>query len=345
LLFAAAAHLLEADCHEQRGRPMKATKPKVVVDFEQARASILENVRKGGIKGAGVVAKKPVLTANRAVFDEALTVLESEGAIFVDRSKTKPKYYLKEFAPSHREAILKRLRMAEAKGSAALYTAKTSADKRLAIENDAAALESEGAIVIDRNGTKPKYYLREFAPELPSLEGVCARLEEFATTKFPQLLSEGEFKKALDKAELTLFDRARYWLETQREIVRFQHGKSSLFASARALRGALGGESAAALEPTSTLEPTALSGEAGGGRIREAYRVLVAQTGFPSVKIAALQRESGAPLPVLQQWLRDEYQQGRAVLSFGDWSLSDEPTRAAALELRGERYLLVKLLQ
>jgi hypothetical protein len=92
-------------------------------------------------------------------------------------------------------------------------------------------------------------------------------------------------------------------------------------------------------------EPVAPPEEIDSDRIREAYRALADQSGFTSVKIAALQREAGTTLVALQQWLLAEYQQGRAVLSFGDWSLSDEATRAAAIELRGERYLLVKLLE
>jgi DNA-binding HxlR family transcriptional regulator len=329
-------------------KPKKSGKTKAPMGFEEARVAIVQNLQKGGAKGATSLAAKTLVTANQTVFDEALATLEREGVAIVDREKIKPKYYLKELAPSHRESILAKLRKAGSKGSAALYTKSASAAARKAIERDAAALESEGVIVFDRNGAKPKYYLKEFAPKL---EPVCARLEAFAAAKYPQLLSEFEMRKALAKEEVTLFDRALYWLESQREIVRLQHGKSTVFASARALRSALGGESAeipgAAPFPdhAASSEPIFPSEDIDAGRICEAYRVLAEQSGFPSVKIAVLQRESGTQLAALQRWLRNEYQQGRAVLSFGDWSLSDEATRAAAIELRGESYLLVKLQQ
>jgi hypothetical protein len=332
-------------------RPKKAGKTKAPMGFEEARATIVETLQKGGAKGASSLARKGLVTANQTAFDEALAALEREGVAIVDRDKTKPKYYLKEFAPSHRETILAKLRKAGVKGSGALYTKSASANARAAIEKDAAALESEGEIVVDRNGAKPKYHLKEFAPELPNLERVCALLEEFATAKYPETFNESELKKQLSAKEAVLLARAIYWLENQREIVRLRHGKAILFSSARGLRNSLGGESVeipvvgSFLERTVITEPIASFEDIDAGRLRKAYRLLAEQSGFPSVKIAALRRESGASLAGLHRWLLDEYQQGRAVLSFGDWSLSDETTRAAAIELRGERYLLVKLLQ
>jgi hypothetical protein len=219
---------------------------------------------------------------------------------------------------------------------------------RAAIEKDAANLESEGEIVVDRNGAKPKYYLKGLAPELPSLEGVCARLEEFATAKYPEMFSDAELKKQLSKAEAALLGRAIYWMVSQRELVRLRNGKTVFFASGRALRSALGeGAPEIPANPSpnreAPSESIAPSEGINAGAIHAAYGALAERSGFPSVKIAALQRESGVSLPGLHEWLRDEYQRGRAVLSFGDWSLSDEATRAAAIEIRGEHFLLVKL--
>ena len=318
------------------------------MDFARARAAIAQKLQKAAGKGASSPTTKALMAANQTVFDEALAALKRDGVVIIDRDKIPPKYYLKEFAPSQREAILAKLRKAGAKGAAAFSGAKASSTARAALEREAAALESEGAIVIDRHGAKRKYYLKEFARKL---EPVCARLEEFAAAKYPQALSESEFKKALAKEEKDLFDRALYWLEGQREIVRLRHGKIILFASARGFRQSLGGELseipvADSLPESAVItEPITSSEDIDAGRFHEAYRLLAEQSGFPSVKIAALRRESGASLAGVHRWLLDEYRQGRAVFSFGDWSLSDEATRAGAIELRGERYLLVKLLQ
>jgi hypothetical protein len=332
-------------------RPKKPRKTTAPLSFEQARGAILQKLQKGGAKGATSLATATVLAANPSVFDEAVAALEKETVVVINREGAKPKYFLKEFAPSHRKSILEKLRKAGAKGTLALYSKSATANARAAIETDAAALEREGAIVIDRNGAKPKYYLKEAAPELPNLERICAQLEEFAAAKYPEIFSEPELKKTLSVSEAPLLGRAIYWLENQREIVRLRHGKAILFASARALRSAQGDgqteipDTGSLPEQVSSFQSTASIEAIDAGNIREAYRRLAEQSGFLSVKIAALQRESGSPLAELQQWLRDEYQQGRAVLSFGDWSLSDEATRAAAIELRGERYLLVKLQQ
>jgi len=331
-------------------RPKKARMTKALMSVEEARAAIVQKLQMGGTKGATSLGTKTLVAANQMVFDDAMADLEREGVAIVNREAAKPKYYLREFAPSHREAILIKLRKGGVKGVPALSTRSASANARTAIEKDVAALESEGEIVVDRNGAKPKYYLKEFAPQLPNLERVCARLEEIATAKYPEIFSESELKKELSKGEATLLGRAIYWLENQREIVRLRHGASTFFTSARALHSAAGGELAvmagAASFPkgAASSEPVATSEGLDAGRIREAYRVLAEHSGFPSVKIAALQRESGAALTVLHRWLMEEHQQGRAVLSFGDWSLSDEAARVAAIELRGERYLLVKLL-
>lgn len=317
------------------------------MDLPQARAAIIEKLEKAGTKGEPSLATASVLTTNQATFDEALAALEQEGIALVNREGAKPKYYLKEFAPSHRKSILEKLQKAGAKGSAALYTPSASANTRAAIENEAALLESEGEIVVDRSGEKRKYYLKSLAPEFPILEDICAKLEEFASAKYPEMVSEAELKKQLSKAEAASpFKRAIQLMEGQRELVRLRHGRTALFASGRALRAALGegiSNPPANPSPQSQPPPESIASPDNTGIIRQTYRVLAERSGFPSVKIAALQRESGVALPALHRWLRDEYQHGRAVLSFGDWSLSDEATRSAALEIRGEHYLLVKL--
>ncbi|MDQ3622357.1 MAG: hypothetical protein M3463_07705 [Verrucomicrobiota bacterium] len=228
-----------------------------------------------------------------------------------------------------RERILTKLRAAGAKGAPALFSARTPESRRAVLEETLAALESERAIAVDRGKARARYYLPEFAPARPTLESVCARLEQIAAVKHPHLLSASELKRGLLKTEQPLFEKACYWLETQRQLVKLLRGKTALFACAGSLRFFLG---EAASEDG--IHPE---------RIREAYRTLAARTGFPAVEIAALQRATGAPLDALRPWLLDEYRQGRAVFSSGDWSLAEEATRAAALQVGDARYLLVRL--
>ena len=68
-----------------------------------------------------------------------------------------------------------------------------------------------------------------------------------------------------------------------------------------------------------------------------------ASGGFPDVKISTLR----ASLPAesagtLSERLRTLWHEGRVTLSLGDWSLASEEMRAAAIELDGECYLLVR---
>lgn len=71
-----------------------------------------------------------------------------------------------------------------------------------------------------------------------------------------------------------------------------------------------------------------------------------ASGGLPDVKISALGLAL-APVEAagLADRLRALWREGRVTLSLGDWSLADEATRRAAVELAGERYLLVRMEQ
>lgn len=65
--------------------------------------------------------------------------------------------------------------------------------------------------------------------------------------------------------------------------------------------------------------------------------------GFPDVKISTLRASlAGESAGSLDQRLRTLWSGGLVTLSLGDWSLASEEMRAAAIELDGERYLLVR---
>jgi hypothetical protein len=74
------------------------------------------------------------------------------------------------------------------------------------------------------------------------------------------------------------------------------------------------------------------------------YGEIVRRTGFPAVSIGRLAADTGIPLDKLKDHLRAEWKAGRVVLSKGDWSLSNERTRAGAIEVNGERMLQVRWL-
>jgi hypothetical protein len=229
-----------------------------------------------------------------------------------------------------RADILAKLRKAASKGTSSFFTAKATAAKRELFTQALAELEAERAITVDRRKARLKFFLPEFAPKLPDLASVAAKLAQFAATQYPQLLSAPELKRALPKAEAPLFSQALETLRQTRAVVELKRKASVLYISGAAL--GIAPEIAAA-------EVTPVAPE----RIRESYRELARDTGFPAVAIAALQRASGAAMEELKRWIKAEHRSGRAVLSFGDWSLADETKRAGAIELGGDRYLLVRL--
>lgn len=82
---------------------------------QEARESFLAKLRKAGAKGSASPITTSTSAPKRAIFEESLRSLENERAIFVDRSKAKPKYLLQEFAPSAKSAGVKIEKLAESK--------------------------------------------------------------------------------------------------------------------------------------------------------------------------------------------------------------------------------------
>lgn len=87
----------------------------------------------------------------------------------------------------------------------------------------------------------------------------------------------------------------------------------------------------------------AIASPKGEAKFPAIYATLAQRTGFPAVMLSEILAESGAKLPELHAWARSEHQAGRAVLSIADWSLADRRQKAAVLELRGERFLQIRL--
>lgn len=114
----------------------KKRSAKVAFTLEAARAEILGKVVKVGVKGTGTpfsaAAKKP----KRSLYDQALRALDAEGAIYVDRSKEKAKYFSSEFAPSVGGAANKIEQLAARKHPALL----TSADLKKALSKNESAM-------------------------------------------------------------------------------------------------------------------------------------------------------------------------------------------------------------
>lgn len=213
-----------------------------------------------------------------------------------------------------------------AKGSGSPVSAAMKEPKRSLLEKALADLESERAIFVERSGKKPLFLLAEFAPNTHT---VSIKVDQLAAQKHPELLTAIQLKKAAGKIEQAFFSTALEALEESRGLLRLLRGKSVLYAHGASLRAFLG-----VPEASTELDPDAVA---------QAYGELVRSTGFPDAEIAALQRAVGFPMDALKEWLRSENRHGRAIFGLGDWSLADESTRAGVIEMRGDRYLLVRL--
>ncbi|MBF0609273.1 MAG: hypothetical protein SFH39_10300 [Candidatus Magnetobacterium sp. LHC-1] len=74
-----------------------------------------------------------------------------------------------------------------------------------------------------------------------------------------------------------------------------------------------------------------------------AYERVKERCGFSDdVEIADLREDLKVSQGQLEAFLRQESRQGKAVLSQGDWSLSDDKTRSGAINLFGKPHLLVR---
>jgi hypothetical protein len=81
--------------------------PKAPFTVQGARDLILEKLRKAGPKGAPNGVTPKTSPARRAAIEDALRALEDANAIFADRTKTKPRFFLAEFAPNEATAAHK----------------------------------------------------------------------------------------------------------------------------------------------------------------------------------------------------------------------------------------------
>ncbi|KJU84100.1 hypothetical protein MBAV_003706 [Candidatus Magnetobacterium bavaricum] len=79
-------------------------------------------------------------------------------------------------------------------------------------------------------------------------------------------------------------------------------------------------------------------------RVLAAYERVKERCGFVDVEIADLREELSVSQQQLEAFLLQESRHENAVLSQGDWSLSDEKTHSGAINLFGKPHLLVRFI-
>ena len=236
-------------------------------------------------------------------------------------------------------ALLSTLRRAGAGGLAAAGLRLAGKSPAAVTRREAlAALVADGVVGMLGVGKTARYFLAEHLPDAASVGARLLAAGAFVAGTLntpPTLWKAAELRRKLPRHEHALFDAAIDHLQAARQVVPLRHGRTMFVAFAGPLRVWLEDDVA---EPPAAIPPA----DGDDAALFFAYTRLVRESGgFPDVKIAALQQAAGgAPLG---ERLAALWREGRATLSLGDWSLADAPTRAAAVELDGEKYLLVRL--
>ena len=236
-------------------------------------------------------------------------------------------------------SVLGKLKQAGAKGLSLSKFGQKSKKGRELLDRTLADLEAHESITKSLTSGRAIWYLRQFAP---SLESACEKLERQARDAGGLLLSKDDLKGILMKAEVPFFTPALARLLGEKVLVKLRHvARKKRSGSVRETEFYL--HRASLQEMTAeTFRPDSGAGSVSSKLLLEVYHGLVERNGFPDVEIAELQQEVGIPMPELSAQILEECGTGRAVLSFGDWSLASEKTRSCAIEIDGERYLRVR---
>ncbi len=244
-------------------------------------------------------------------------------------------------------ALLETLRRAGPAGANAAGLRLSGKSAASAARREAlAALVATGGVGTLGTAKAARYFLAEHLPTAATVGARLLALAAYApgvSETPPTLWKETELLRKLPAHERPLLGPALEHLQAARQVVPLRHGRNKFVAFAGPLRVWLEDDVADALPPVPTpAAPESDDADNDDATLFDAYRRLVRESGgFPDVKIAHLCRAAGGV--ALAERLTTLWREGRATLSLGDWSLADETVRAGAVEMDGERYLLVRL--
>lgn len=188
-------------------------------------------------------------------------------------------------------------------------------------------LEREGHIGNLGTSKRPRYVTAEhFKPLEIAYEQIAARTEEAGA----RLSSRTSLTKGLRGAAKKKADEALKLLVNEKVLLRLKWAGRPVYLHMSALpkqaaNGATGEKQ--------------LDHEA----VRRAYRETVGHFGYADVPIFELHRRLGGDLEALKRSLLAACRSGEAVPGVGDWSLSSEQERAAALYINGHPHLRIRL--
>jgi hypothetical protein len=236
------------------------------------------------------------------------------------------------------EALLRKIQQAGTTGVSIRDLDSTTRKARALLEPALAELMARGKLVRIDDGRRAYFFLAQFAP---TVESVRHKVERTAREAQVTLLSRNDLSSALLPAERPFLTQVLVGLLAEKALIKLSHhGRArkggaqremDFYMHTSGLR-----ELVAATYPESAPPPFTPP------KLLEVYQQLVQRNGFPDVEIFELNERLGLPLDFLRAQILAEYEAGRAVLSFGDWSLASPETRSGAIEINGDRYLRVR---
>jgi hypothetical protein len=189
-------------------------------------------------------------------------------------------------------------------------------------------LEKEGRIGNLGSPRRPCYVTAEhFRPLEAAYEQIAARAEEAGV----RLSSNRSLTKSLHGATKKKAGEALKLLVKEGMLLRLKWAGNPLYLHTSALPGQAPAGGPAAQTPVDRKA------------LRHAYDETVSYFGYPDVPILELHRRLGGDLETLKQALLAACRTGEAVPGVGDWSLSSEQERAAALYIDGHPHLRIRL--
>lgn len=232
-----------------------------------------------------------------------------------------------------KQEILNKLQEAGAKGIGKTLLIGSSKPKAGILQE----LETNGQVVNLGSLKKACYILQQFNNPLEIAYGI---IEKNASSVKAGLFTEKELSKGCSGELAKKSDEAIKWLLKEKKLLQLKRGKTSYFLHISGIQDFL----PAIQSPDQAIvceEPKALSALS-REQVSEAYEKLRQRILFSDVEIYELQQELGCDIELLKSFLLEESREGKAVLSFGDWSLSSEATRSCAIYIRGKAHLLVR---
>jgi hypothetical protein len=188
-------------------------------------------------------------------------------------------------------------------------------------------LEREGRIRNLGVRGRPRYVLQEY---YRPLELAYEHVQGRAVPGKPVLYTKNELAKGLKAPLREKLDEALDLLVKENAVLRLRRATVTLYLHAASLPA-----------------PPSKSARPGGpdkDTLLEAYRRAVQASGFSDVLVEEVQQHLDTPIEALKALLVQECRAGRAVPSVGDWSLSSERARAAAITINGRPHLRIRLL-